>query len=262
VARLVCDALLLRSVEYGETDLVVHLLSPDAGRVHAIAKGARRSVKRFPGTLDLFNLLRVQIERRAGRAGMARLEQASLRCAFVGLRELPERYALASYLVELLDRMAPEGGTAAECQPLFDFARAALAALELGRPDARVRVLLELRALDALGLRPELSRCVQCGRRLGPAPRVRFHVADGGPLCEVCVRERSGTLPVHLGTLRSLEQGLRLDPGKLDRLSLPPRALAEAARLISRFQRFHLGVELRSERFLDEILPRPGSADA
>ena len=193
---------------------------------------------------------------------MARLEQATLVRAYVGLRERSERYALASYLVELLDRLAPEGGIPSDCRRLFDFALAALGAIEVSRPDARLRVLLELRALDALGLRPELGRCVRCGRPLGTAPRVAFHVGEGGPLCDACAREPSGLLSIHLGTLRALEQGLRLDLHKLDRLALPPGALAEAARLVARFQRFHVGVELRSERFLDEILPSPAAADA
>ena len=41
---------------------------------------------------------------------------------------------------------------------------------------------------------------------------------------------------------------------RLDRLVLPPRALLEARRLVAQFQRFHLGLELRSERFLEQML--------
>ena len=51
-------------------------------------------------------------------------------------------------------------------------------------------------------------------------------------------------------------------PVGLDRLVLPPRALLEARRLVAQFQRFHLGLELRSERFLDQMLSAasaPGS---
>ena len=61
MANRTTEALVLRAVAFGESDLIVHLLVPDAGRLTAIAKGARRSVRRFPGTLDLFNHLRVQL---------------------------------------------------------------------------------------------------------------------------------------------------------------------------------------------------------
>lgn len=252
------QALILRSVDYGESDRIFHLLVPERGRVTAIAKGARRSVKRFGGTLDFFNLLHVQLERRRG--GMSRLEHARLVGHFPALRRDPVRFALGSYLLELLDRLAPEGGGPRDMRRLFHFAQGSLGLLERQRADAALRTVLELRALDALGLRPELRRCVGCGREIRDGARVRFHVPDGGPVCGACGERRTGLLPVHLGTLRALDQGLRLDVDRLDRLVLQPAALAEARRLVGRFLRFHVGVELHSERFLERMLPEAGGA--
>lgn len=255
MTTLQTEALMLRSVDYRESDRILHLLVPERGRVTAIARGARRSLRRFSGTLDLFNHLRVHLDRR--RAGMARLDQATLIRSFAALRRDPARFALGCYLCELLDRLAPEGGARPDAQRLFDFALAALEAVSQRPPDAQLRVLLELRALEALGLRPELRRCVRCNEEVaavgGPA---RFHVAEGGPVCPRCARDAEGVLPVGLGTLRALEQGLRLDLARLHHLVLSPAILAEARVLVGRFQRFHLGVELKSERFLDAMLAR------
>ncbi|MEE8509120.1 MAG: DNA repair protein RecO, partial [Myxococcota bacterium] len=107
------EALILRSVDFGESDRILHLLVPDAGRLTAIAKGARRSVRRFPGTLDFFNHLRVQIRRRRSGA-MALLEQATLIESFAPLRHETRRFALGCYLLEVMDRLAPEGGPLAD----------------------------------------------------------------------------------------------------------------------------------------------------
>jgi DNA repair protein RecO (recombination protein O) len=255
VANRTTEALVLRSVDFGESDLIVHLLVPDSGRLTAIAKGARRSARRFPGTLDLFNHLRVQVAPRR-TAGMARLEQATLIEAFTPLRREPSRFALACYLLELLDRLAPEGGARADVRRLFRFALAALHTVTtLRRVDSRLRILLELRALDALGLCPELRNCVRCGTPLAAnAGEVAFSVADGGAVCAGCTRDGESFVKVHLGTLRALEQGLRFDLERLDRLVLSRQTLEESRRILERFQRFHTGVELRSERFLDEVL--------
>jgi DNA repair protein RecO (recombination protein O) len=253
VASLKTQALILRSLDFGESDRILHLLVPDSGRLTVIAKGARRSLRRFPGTLDLFNHLRVQVERRRS-AAMARLAGAALIESFIPLRSELPRFAMACYLLELLDRLAPEGGARGDMQRLFAFALAALRALATRVPDARLRTLLELRALDALGLRPELLRCVRCGQVPRGTAEVDFHVADGGPVCENCAPRLEGLLRVHAGTLRALEQGLRFDLEHLDRLVLGPRALEEARRLLTRFRCFHVGVELRSQSFLDEIL--------
>ena len=203
------EALILRSVDFGESDRILHLLTPGSGRLTTIAKGARRSVRRFGGTLELF------------------------------------------------DRLSPEGGNRADMRRLFDSALDALKVIAIWEPSLRLRTLLELRALDALGLRPELRNCVRCGESAGRTAEVDFHVADGGVVCGVCAPRMEGLLRVHLGTLRALEQGLRLDFGRLDRLGIGGQSLDETQQLISRFQRFHVGVELRSERFLDRILQQP-----
>jgi len=252
VSRLRTEAILLRTVDLGESDRIVHLLVPDEGRLAAMAKGARRSVKRFPGTLDLFNHLSVEVNR---RCGLAYLEKATLVSPFAGLRVLPSRFGLACQLLELFARLAPEGGAAPDMKRLFRFALAALGALEHAHPDARLRLLFELRTLDALGLRPELRHCVRCGSELQGPDRARFHVADGGVVCLPCVSEPEALLELGLGTLRVLEQALRFDLDALDRINLSPRGMREAATAIHRFQRFHVGLELRSAQFLDQILP-------
>jgi DNA repair protein RecO (recombination protein O) len=258
VASIACDAVLLRAVEFGESDLVVHLLTADTGRFTAIAKSARKSLRRFPGTLDLFNHLAIEGRTRP-RGGMGFLERARLVDPHLGLRSNSARYALASFLVELLDRLSPESMETSDARHLFALASESLALVESVQPTPSLRILLELRVLDALGLRPELARCVRCGRepdsRVADDHGVNFHVPDGGLVCSACARGRDGLVPISLGTLRALATGLALSADALATYALPASGVREAARLAFRFQRFHVGVELRSERFLDEALP-------
>ncbi|MFP6622982.1 MAG: DNA repair protein RecO [Myxococcota bacterium] len=246
-------ALVLRAREFGEADLIVHLLTPGRGRVTVMAKHARKSMRRFPGSLDLFNHLEVKIHP-SRRGGMPLLDRARLLSPFLPLRKDSVRYALACYVMELLSRLAPEEGVGPEMESIYAFALEALQALEVGHPDVRMRVLIELRALEALGLRPELRHCVRCGKECGGSGPVSFHVADGGVICSPCADPAESLLPVHLGTLRALEQGLSFPIRDLSRLTLAPQALAEAQQIVGRFQRFHLGIELRSERFLSDVL--------
>jgi DNA repair protein RecO (recombination protein O) len=262
VARLDVDALVLRVVDFGESDRIAHLLTPSTSRLTVIAKGARRSRRRFPGSLDLFNRLAVHVERRRPHA-LARLEQARLVDSFPALRAHPGRFALACYTVELVDRLAPEGSAGRDARRLFDTTLGALCTIAALAPEPRLRVLLELRLLGALGLAPELRRCVRCARELeagerdgpgAPAALAGFHVAEGGSLCAACARPSDGLVPLHLGTLRALEQGLLLPLERLPRLALDPRAQREAEALLGPFQRFHTGVELRSARFLARML--------
>ena len=252
MGRYRTEALLLRAVDFGESDRIVRMLTPHHGRLTAIAKGARRSVRRFPGSIDLFNHVVVRVEQRRPTS-MPRLEEARLRTPFLGLRRDFRRFALACTLFELLDRLAPEGGQPGDARRLFAFASESLRWLEGEQPDARARVLLELRAFAALGLRPELRRCVECGRDVDE-PRVAFHVPDGGVLCGACRARREGWMSLGLGTLRLLERGLEFPLDHIARLRFPQGSLAEATQLVERFGRFHLGIELRSEPILARAL--------
>jgi DNA repair protein RecO (recombination protein O) len=213
------------------------------------------------------NRLAVQVERRRP-AALARLEGARLLHTYEAVRSDPGRFALGCYLLELLDRLAPEGGAKRDLARLFAFAEGALDWLDREPPTRRTRVLLELRALEALGLRPELLRCVRCGRELlanvlersAPTAPVPFLIAEGGPACAACAAagELETRLPVHLGTLRALDRALRLPLARVGRIALGGVALSEAQRLVGRFLGFHVGVELHSRRILDEELTLPG----
>lgn len=247
------EALVLRTVDLGESDRIAHLLCPSHGRIPAIAKGARRSRRRFPGTLDLANRLRVQI-RPPRRGGLAHLEQAVLIDPHAGLRREIGRFALAGFLLELLGRLAPEGAAPGDARRLYHFATGSLALLSRAAPGPGLRSALELHGLDALGLRPELGGCVRCRRPLpAGAGKVRFHLAEGGPVCSRCARPGDRTEPVEAATLHALARSLRLEVAQLDRLDLLPAQAEEACRLLRLLLCFHLGLELRSERFLDEI---------
>jgi DNA repair protein RecO (recombination protein O) len=249
------EAILLRSVDIGETDRIVQLLTPDHGRVTAMAKSARKSVKRFPGTLDLMNHLNVELQLRDRR--MTHIGRAKLVSPFLNLRSDPARFALGCYLVELVGRFAPEGSAAGDARGLFDFTLAALRDIECVTPDAKLRLFLRLESLCALGLRPELRHCVRCADELRGSGAFAFHPGDGGARCSDCSRDGVASLPVHLGTLRALELGLRFGVQKLDRLAMGTRELREAEELVGRFHHFHVGLELRSEAFLREAFAQP-----
>ncbi len=127
----------------------------------------------------------------------------------------------------------------------------------MGQADRSLRVLYELRALDALGFRPEFEQCVRCGRDPDADSEVsgeaRFLVSEGGVLCGSCQRPQDAAIPLQRGTRRALSRALQLPIAALHRLALTGPMLEEADRVVRHFQRFHLGVELRSQGFADRL---------
>ncbi len=249
-------ALVLRTFDQGESDRLVHLYTEALGRVSAIAKGARRSKRRFPGTLELFSLLDVRLVD-PPRSSLLRLEGARLARPFEPLAADLGRYGIGCMFCELLDRLTGEH----ESNPdLFRFAVGALDVLCSEKPDRLLATLLLAKTLARLGYHPQLVRCSRCGEALGDAPRVAFDAREGGAVCRTCGGPESPEVPAHV--LAALETGIRSPLRERGQLGLGLDEVRQADALVWRFFRFHVGLELRSEAFLRLSLePRTGAID-
>ncbi|HXZ86273.1 MAG TPA: DNA repair protein RecO [Myxococcota bacterium] len=242
-------ALVLRSFDQNESDRLLHLYTEDLGRVSAIAKGARRSRRRFPGALELFSLIEVRLVA-PPRSLLMRLEAARVAQAFEGLTGDLGRFAIACQFVELLDRLTAEGDAHPE---LFGFAVGVLDVLRSERPDRLLALLVLLKTLARLGYRPQLGACAVCGAGLG-ASTSAFSARHGGALCPVCAPAGGTAVPTAL--LGALERGLRSPLRERAALALEPDAVLRAQRLLGDFFRFHVGFEPRSAGFLELALAR------
>ena len=78
------EAVVLRSMRYGEADRIMHLYTPHRGRVSAIAKGVRRSRSRFGGRLEPF--FRLQMNLHEGRGELLTVTGAHTVEAYARLR--------------------------------------------------------------------------------------------------------------------------------------------------------------------------------
>ncbi|MBN2297651.1 MAG: DNA repair protein RecO, partial [Deltaproteobacteria bacterium] len=101
MTRFTTDAIILHCIDFAESDKIVCALTRDKGVIHAIARGAKRSKKRFPGTLEPFCEVTLDIfTRRSG--DLQRIESANLLRANLAIREDLEILAHASVLIELV----------------------------------------------------------------------------------------------------------------------------------------------------------------
>ena len=156
------------------------LLTPGRGKIRATARGARRSKRRFPGCLELFVRIEVQVAEGA-RGGWARLEEAVLLDAHEGLKKDLVAIAQAGYLAELVEATTKEDDPAPE---LYDLLRSALEALQNGHVSAAALRHYELDLLQRIGWAPHLDGCVSCGRT--EAKAWTFDFDRGGILCPDC----------------------------------------------------------------------------
>jgi len=169
-------ALVVGGVDHGESDRIVHLITPH-GRFDVFAPGARRSKRRFAGAFEPFQTIAVEVHRaRAARRGLATATSARVLRPRLGLRQDLERIALASFAAELSLRVAPEG----EATDAYHRLEELLDHLEAHPADLAARRAFELRLVAALGYAPSIAACASCGRA---SPPFLVDFDAGGLLC-------------------------------------------------------------------------------
>jgi DNA repair protein RecO (recombination protein O) len=234
---LATEAIVLHAFDYLESSRVLRLATRDAGVRSAIAKGARRSERRFGGGLDLFSRGVAQLYTKPGRdldtlAGFDDLRPSIALAANLG------RFTGASAIAELTLRFSRE---ASVDTGLYDAVADALDAIGSAAPDeTRAAVLAGAwRIVAELGFAPSLDECADCHAALPSDDVVMFSHPAGGALCARCSRlARGRVLPA--GARRAVRAWLAGESASL--------ADAAEARAHQRLLREFLGEHLVDER--------------
>jgi DNA repair protein RecO (recombination protein O) len=177
-------ALLVKRVEYGEADLVLTLFTERFGRVSALARGARKSTRRFAGALEPMHTLEVGLEERPERE-LFGLREARIATPRRALTSELARMEAAGKALGWLRRAAPARTPEPELWHAIESLLDRLA--ETGSVDSeRVLAAAGLRMLAMLGWGLDFERCVSCGK---PCPQGQAGLVDatrGGLVCRSC----------------------------------------------------------------------------
>jgi DNA repair protein RecO (recombination protein O) len=185
------EAVVLRSMRYGEADRILHLYTPRRGRVSAIAKGVRRARSRFGGRLEPF--FRLSIELHEGRSELLTVTGAQTIEGHSRLRGDARALDAAARACDAVGRLFE---TSEPHPGVFNLLCRQLALLDerAGSEDAlsgRAGALaFRLKLLLAAGLAPQLGACASCGE---PEHLVGFSGAAGGVVCAAC---EAGSFPI------------------------------------------------------------------
>ena len=246
----ITPAVVVRTRAFGESDKIVTFLTRDLGKIAGIAKGAQRSKRRFVNVLETFTHVDVTLRVRAG-SDLAFVNACVLRDAPISLARDLVKFAYASYVLELTDRMVREREAGPET---YELVRDAIALLENGDAEPGVLRAFELHLLRLTGYEPELAHCRRCGTGSASGVAMYVHPARGGVLCGRC----RGDGRAYLASQAVLErliafQRLHFDASDGERFRLAPSMAAEARALVRCFFAANLTAPLASERFLESL---------
>jgi DNA repair protein RecO (recombination protein O) len=229
------EAVVLRSIRYGEADRILHLYTPHRGRLAAIAKGARRTKSRFGGRLEPFFRLRLVLHE--GKSDLLTVTSAETVAAYPALRAdaaaLDSAARACDAVARLFDTTEPNPG-------VFHLLCNELTLLDASPPQATHanQLAFRLKLLLAAGFAPQLSACVSCGAREGLRG---FSAAGGGVVCAAC-EASAFTLDeeAHAFMTTALGAALAAAPAASE------RALRQVERAITETAEHHAHVRLRA----------------
>jgi DNA repair protein RecO (recombination protein O) len=240
-------ALLLKQVDTGESDRVVTLLTEDLGKISAIARGARRSRKRFGAALALFVLAEAELRTRSTSSLHVLTGYQALEI-HAGIGRDIAAITHASYATELVDALCPKGLADPELFELLLEMYGALA--EEPATSERLRVF-ELRILTVVGLAPQVSVCVACGRDVFNEPEgLGMDIGRGGVVCGDCGRPDQAIEPETYHALFELTQ---IGLADATHLSLSARVGRELRNTMAAYLEYTVGRPLKSVQFIRKL---------
>jgi DNA repair protein RecO (recombination protein O) len=240
-------AIILKRRDFGEADRLLTLLTPQHGKIDAVAKGARKLTSTKTGHVELFTRADMLIHR--GR-DLAIVVQAEMTAPYLPLREDLERGAYAGYCVELLDRLTAEGEI--DSYRIYTLLDETLVCLCLDT-DTRLAVrYYELRLLDLVGFRPELLECVVGHEPLLPEDQF-FSNVSGGVVCPRHAPQAGSLAPISMDGLKLLRHLLRSSWKQVHTLKVPPAAHDDAERVVLGYITTLIERRLQSVEFIRQV---------
>ena len=221
-------ALVLRAVDYRESDKILTLFTQELGVITASARGCRKKGSAIAAGCQLLAWSEVVLYDYQGRWSV---KEAATQRLFPGVRGDIQRLALGCYFAEAAELLAVEGLPSPELLALALNSLHALDKLQ-DKPLALVKAAFEWRAMCLSGYEPEVNACPCCG--CAPPEEPRFHLREGTVHCARC-REQLGegiSMPLSPPSLAALGHIVHGDPRRLFSFRLdagPLKELGDAA---------------------------------
>ncbi len=239
------EAVVLRSLRFGEADRILHLFTRDKGRVGAIAKGVRRTRSRFGARLEPFSHVDIQLHE--GRGELGTVTGVDLLRSHQGLASDPYRTAVGHIGLEAVLRLFIEHD---ENPRAFHALVRFLDVLDGPQaPPARERaeavfdplaLSFQLKLLWLAGYLPHLTGCTNCGAE---GRLAGFSAAAGGAVCADCEIDAVALSPEAFAGMRALVEHPLAEAREV---LLPGPPAREVLRIIESVYEYHGGFRMRT----------------
>lgn len=234
------EGIVLRTIPFGEADLIATYLTRDLGIIKVFAKSPRKTKSRFGSSLEPLTYSRIAFWGKED-AALPRLTQADIVHSFSSLRESLHCFIRVSELIEQTLHLVPERDAGRNVFPLL---LKTLVIMETGCQNPLIALFYKLKLLDSTGFLPGLHICGRCSCRSNA-----FYLSHGTVLCVKCSEDEDDGSRLSPGVTALYSSLMRWEISKLDRLKPDEGTLKELSHLIDEHSRYVTEKSLRSQQF-------------
>ncbi len=221
MAHLVTKGLVLREVNYKESDKILTILAEGQGKRTVKAQGCRRKNSPLAASAQLLVFSDMTLYDYRDRWA---LKEAATLEEFRGLRSDLTKLALGTYFAEVCEAVSGEG---IETPGLLSLVLNCLYALDkLEKPSAQVKAAFELKLACLAGYEPLVESCAVCGAENPERPRL--NLSEGVLHCDKCRRELGDvgiSMPLDGASLAAVRYIAYGDPKRLLSFRIPENSL-------------------------------------
>jgi len=241
------QAIIMRIKEFGESDLLVSFFTPNKGRLKGVAKGARRSRRRFVNCLDIccLSVLEYGLKR---EGDLYFLHSGKLDDAYSGIRSDFTILSKASYMIELTEILFPWG---VADQKMFYLLKESFGSLDKGESIEIVSIIFEMKAMAFGGYGINLDACCMCGRRYTGLGTAVYKPEKGGIACLKCQQISAASPKMGPDTVKMMKIIQPRSSNILKALDFTNEMITEINSVLKLHREYHLGIRPKTADYLE-----------
>ncbi len=237
-----------KTTKYGETSLIVTILTSDFGKISAIASNARSKRSRMLAGLQLFAYSEIVMYKAKSKSGLYNIDEMNVLEGFGALRSDLEKMAYAAYFAEASSGAVPEDDNDDEVLRLL---LNTLYAVDRGICDyKKIKTVFEWRLAAIAGYSPQLKNCGGCGCEEGI---FGISLADGTVFCKDCTGERKDVAELSDNMRRLVEYIVSADSKKIFSFEVNEETIAYLGKVSEMYLSVQLDREFKTLDYLKKV---------
>jgi DNA repair protein RecO (recombination protein O) len=238
------EGIVLRAIDYGETNKIVTIFSRELGKISAVARGAKKPNSRLSSVSQPFTYgyFLVQIG-----SGLGTLQQGEIISSMRDIREDIFITAYASFVMELTDKAIEDK----KSNPyLFELLYQTLHYMNEGVDPEVLAFIYQTKMMPVFGMYPEFDTCAICHQSDAFAA---FSVRESGFLCVNHAEQDPHRIPINEAAGKLLRLFHHFDLNRLGDVSVKEETKKQIRLILNAYYDEYCGIYLKSRRFLNQL---------